>query len=168
MNETKITRRAIADILGGHDFSDEYFVIPAGACEDIAHELDACTFQPNVLCLTGIAARDGMNELRQQALRHLANGFLDLLGARVFPGNEAKRFADGYGALRDKLQTLANIEADEEETDDDDMERLTALSPLTLDELDRKARDIYDTGHSTVRQRYLTALAHEFEDLLGL
>ena len=52
--------------------------------------------------------------------------------------------------------------------DNDEMERLIADSGLSLDVLDKKAREIYDCGYSTTYQRYQTAIAMLIDDLLGV
>ena len=45
---------------------------------------------------------------------------------------------------------------------------LIADSGLSLDVLDKRAREVYDCGYSTTYQRYQTAIVMLIDDLLGV
>ena len=120
-----------------------------------------------VIC--GLRRRD-MSELRDKATRLLLKSAWEMADDNE---DELSAVFDGQHGFTDDLRrraidTLEGVGCmPSTPPDHDEMERLIADSGLSLDVLDKRAREIYDCGYSTTYQRYQTAIVMLIDDLLG-
>lgn len=112
-----------------------------------------------------------MSELRDKATRLLLKSAWEMADdneydlSAVFDGQHG--FIDDL--RRRAMDTLEGVGCmPSTPPDNDEMERLIADSGLSLDVLDKRAREVYDCGYSTTYQRYQTAIAMLIDDLLGV
>lgn len=174
----------IRTILTARTVTDRYLLIPddprtlAGIGRDLADDDN----DRSVLDHMTRVAVDQTNELQGAALRYITLAWLAFLGMDT-PGTNAGRDSgwamtggpDENGSLTRELLIRAldaadndtNPSPDGDPFTDDDMERLTSLSDLTLDQLDESAQDRYGTEHGNTRQRYVMAVHNEINRLLS-
>ncbi|PST46644.1 hypothetical protein COO72_12450 [Bifidobacterium callitrichos] len=174
----------IRTILTARAITDRYLLIPDDprTLAGIGHDLADDPNDRNVLDHMTRVAVDQTNELQGAALRYITLAWLAFLGMDT-PGTNAGRDSgwtmtsgpDENGSLTHEILIRAYAAADHDTNPspdgdpftDDDMERLTSLSELTLDQLDESAQDHYGTEHGNTRQRYVMAVNHEINRLLN-
>lgn len=175
-------RKALKASDNAEALAEQWFVISADpeTMRSLAADLDDRDTGADTW--TSDAEKAGRTELEGQALAYIATAFLTFLGHKTTtPGIDTRGqgfqvAGPGYGSLTQELCDRAILAACSdpcigpwgEHDDIDRMERLTAQSGLTLDQLDERARaDNPGTGHGTVRTRYNEAVCQQIRDLLG-
>jgi len=108
-----------------------------------------------------------MSELRDKATRLLLKSAWEMADDNE---DELSAVFDGQHGFIDDLRRRAMLKLDKPYTapDFDTAEQQIAETGLSLDVLDKRAREIYDCGYSTTYQRYQTAIVMLIDDLLGV
>lgn len=112
-----------------------------------------------------------MNELRDTAARLLLKSAREMAEENERDLSDVFDYRSGFtdDLRRRAIDTLEGVGCmPSTPPDNDEMERLIADSGLSLDVLDKRAREVYDCGYSTTYQRYQTAIALLIDNLLGV